>query len=147
MLRTMTNNKQGDIARASNEGSSMDAFLHEVDVAISSSQVAAQHLLAAPSLQTAEEACLACRNAVQYLFFARSDFGQEISERLTQLRDVLSLTKKILEQLKLEPNHDPIINGYLTNLRLRERLLLAIGSDDPSAVRRLLKNELAAASH
>jgi hypothetical protein len=123
----------------------MEDFLAQVDAAIIACTAAADELRRQPSEQTAELACLACRNAVQLFFFARSDFGSEINEKAQPLAQSLRQTREILQRL-FDERQSQEVGDYLSNVVRREKLVSALTGNDPTAVKRFLKQELASCS-
>jgi DNA-binding GntR family transcriptional regulator len=123
----------------------MDDFFKSVQSAIVNAQSAAAELDTRRDELAAEEACLACRDAVQRFFLARGDFGAEINQTAGPLIAALRSTRVSLQEL-FNTTHSETIQHYLQNIEFRERIMEALIGDDPSAVKRLLKQELATIS-
>jgi hypothetical protein len=124
----------------------MEDFFARVEEAIVACDSAAAALRFGLTEENAEEACMACRSAVQLFFFARTDFGSEITEKAKPLVSSLQSIRSSLAQM-VSHGASEAVQGYLENVNRRGAVLEALAKDNPGLVKRLLKQELEAVGH
>lgn len=126
--------------------SSVNALRQQVDSSIDAFVEATALLTRCPSQDTAEDACLACREAVQTYFLARGDFGQKASSKTDALVAALDHVENELKQLADELGADSIVSCYLDNVQRRKDLIHALLDDNIALVKTILKRDRATVS-
>ncbi|MDX1970407.1 MAG: hypothetical protein SFV23_24775 [Planctomycetaceae bacterium] len=117
----------------------------ELDLAITKFLEAAAVLASEPSQSTAEEACLACRAAVEIFFFAFGDFGKSATTRAPELMAGLTTSEQVIRSLAAESADPLLLAEFADNIARRIALVQATLQNDRTRIRMLLSSGLDAA--
>jgi len=125
----------------------VDEILDQLELSIDDCVAAVEGLRTSPSVEAAEDACLACREAVQLYFFARGDFGERATTRVGMLVDSLKQSNEALDQLVQMHGSDSVFSSYRENVVARRQLLDALLADDVTTIRQMIRERLGRDSH
>ena len=110
-----------------------------VNEAISDFVAATESLKAAPSQDSAEEACLTCRDAVQLFFFSRDDYRSERPDKVEELIDALDVAAAALKELADQPDADVHLAQYRDSVLRRKGLVDAVKEGSVAKIREILQ--------
>lgn len=130
------------LSRRDFTGQKMDDLRQHVDEAIVDCVSAVNDFASNPDLTTAEDACLACRNAVQLFFFARGDYGEQATDLTSDLENALAEAIEVCSKLGSGLGADSIVWKYQANMLTRKSLVDAVIADDVPRIRELLKEAM-----
>lgn len=116
-----------------------------VDEAIRNFALATQDLKRAVSRDTAEEACMTCRDAVQLFFFSRDEYREEASENVELLLASLDEAENALREFADDVVFDSYVGQYLESVQRRKHLVSAVMNDDVARVKVILQEGLESA--
>lgn len=120
----------------------MDDLLKSLSEALHGFGEAAAALADSPDENTAEEACLACRTAVQFFFFACGDFHHAAMAHSDELIAHLDVTENSLKDLVEKVGEYSVVRDYLDNVRTRRELVDALVAGDVAKVKAILREHL-----
>jgi hypothetical protein len=113
--------------------------LHRVDDAIADFVAATDGLRRAPSQDTAEDACMTCRDAVQLFFFVRDEYKRERPKEVRDLLDALDDAESALKELTDLPGRSSHVAQYLESVQLRKELVDAVIRNSSSKIKHVLQ--------
>lgn len=120
----------------------MEQIKLQVDAAIEACAKAVKQLETNPSKTTAEESCLACREAVQIFFLAYGDFGSSAASNPQTLVESLERAENELKVLAANNPSSPLLSAYLDNVRRRRKLVDALIQSNIPLIKEILQESL-----
>ncbi len=112
---------------------------NRVDEAISDFVVATEGLKSNSSQDTAEEACLTCRDAVQLFFFSRDEYRIERPDKVKELVNCLDDAASALKELSDEQGSNYYVAQYLESVLRRKDLVDAVNQGNAAKIKDLLQ--------